>query len=321
MELGREGETPFPTPGSLVQHGEPAATERMETNARSYRPALAALAALSLIWGYNWVVMKVAVQYAPPFAFAAVRTVLGALLLLGVAVALRRPLRPRKPWHLLGLGLFQTTGFIGLATWAVVASGAGKVAVLAYTMPFWVALLAWPVLGERLRAAQAFAVALAMAGILCILDIGQLHGTLLSDGLGVGCGASWAIGVVIAKRMQRSDPLDLLALTTWQMLIGGAALAVVALLVPGGATHWTPAYVGALVYNVVLATALAYVLWLFVVERLPAREAAMGTLVNPLVGIVAAWIQLGERPTLLEGGGMLLVVGGLAVLALSKRAP
>ncbi|MDQ2871598.1 MAG: EamA family transporter [Candidatus Eremiobacteraeota bacterium] len=261
--------------------------------------------------------MKIAVAYAPPFEFAALRAFGGSLLLFAVMIAMRRSLRPQFLWTYLALGFFQTTGFVGLVTWAVVMAGAGKISVLAYSMPLWVALIGWPLLGERLRGIQIVAVLLAMAGILCIFDIAHPGGSLFADLLAVAAGISWAIGVIVAKRLQRSERVDLLSLTTWQMFFGGAFLVLIALIVPGHATQWVPAYVGALAYNIVFATAIAYVLWLFVLDTLPARDASMGTLTNPLIGIVAAWIQLGERPSVTEGAGMLLVIAGLAVLSLA----
>src|SRR5512146_2141509 len=97
--------------------------------------AYVALAALALLWGYNWVVMKIAVRYAPPIEFAALRLLIGAAVLFVAVLVLRKPLRPQRPWRFFWIGLFQSGGFIALATWAVLISGAGKVAVLSYTMP------------------------------------------------------------------------------------------------------------------------------------------------------------------------------------------
>jgi drug/metabolite transporter (DMT)-like permease len=278
--------------------------------------ALVALGALALIWGYNWVVMKIAVQYAPPFTFAAWRTFGGGVALAVAALALRKPLRPQYPAAFVWIGLSQTAGFVGLVTWAVVTAGAGQVAMLSYTMPFWVAMLAWPLLGERLKTLQGVAIAVAFAGIACM--IGPLHDAL-ADVLAVAAGLSWALGVILAKRLQQNGDVDLFNLTMWQMLFGGAALVVVAIFVPSHATAWTPTYVAALVYNILLATALAYLLWLFILDVLPARDASMGTLANPIIGVIAAWIVLREVPSPLEATGMILVVAGLVVLSFGER--
>jgi drug/metabolite transporter (DMT)-like permease len=281
--------------------------------------ALLALAALALLWGYNWVVMKIAIRYAPPFDFAALRLLLGAVVLFVAMALLRRPLRPERPWAFWWIGLFQSGGFVGLATWAVLTSGAGKVAVLSYTMPLWVALAGWPLLGERLRGRQFAALAVAVVGIVLILQVWRTQGSLFADAIALVSGVSWAAGVIITKRIQRAGTVDVLGLTAWQMLFGGIAIGIVSLLVPEHATQWTPAYIAALAYNVFAASALAYFLWLFVLQNLPARDASMGTLANPVIGIVAAWLQLGETPNAWEAAGMGLVVLALAALALQQQ--
>jgi drug/metabolite transporter (DMT)-like permease len=285
-------------------------------NARR-RLALVLLAVLSLIWGYNWVVMKIAVASAPPFEFAAWRVFGGAISLAIVALVLRKPLRPEYPAAYFWIGIFQTSLFLGLATWAIVRSGVGKVAILAYTMPIWVAVIAWPVLGERLRTVQIAAVGLAAIGVFCL--IGPLHRVGFAEVLAVFGGLSWAIGIVITKCVQRGRSVDLFGMTMWQMLFGGIALVIVALLVPERPTVWSSAYVAALLYNIILATAIGYALWIFILDVLPARDASMGTLAIPIVSIVASWLQLGERPSLLTTTGAVLILIALAVLCFADR--
>ncbi|TAM73637.1 EamA family transporter [bacterium] len=282
-------------------------------------PALAALIALALIWGYNWVVVKVGVAYMSPFAFGALRSFLGALAIFAAMVALRRPLRPQYPLTVFWLGLFQTAGFTGFSTWALVSGGAGQTAVLAYTMPFWTLLLAWPLLGERLGRVQYAAVAVALIGLALILDPAHLGGNLGADLLALLSGLSWAISAVIAKRLFARKRLDLLGVTAWQMLFGAIPLVAVALLVPGAPTQWTPALLIALAYSTILGSAVAWFLWLFVLRRLPTHVAGMGSLSNPVVGVLAAWAQLGERPGSIEGLGMVAIVAGLVLVVLGER--
>src|SRR5665647_1958449 len=140
----------------------------------------AALILLALIWGYNWVVMKIGLGYAQPFAFAALRTFLGALSLFLLLIVLRRSLRPQAVGFTIVIGLLQTTGFVGLLMWALQSGGAGKTSVLTYTMPFWLLLLAWAFLGERLRGTQWLAVGLALAGLLLVLSPWRLQGAFSS---------------------------------------------------------------------------------------------------------------------------------------------
>jgi drug/metabolite transporter (DMT)-like permease len=272
-----------------------------------------ALALLALIWGYNWVVMKVGLEYSQPFTFAALRTLLGALSLFLLLAVLRRPLRPTAVAWTVVIGLLQTTGFVGLIMWALETGGAGKTSVLTYTMPFWLLLLAWVFLGERLGGVQWLAVALAFAGLVLVLSPWSLQGTL-SSLLAVAAGLSWAASAVAVKLLQRRRHVDLLSLTTWQMLYGALPLVAIAALTYSGPPVWSETFIWALVYNALLGNALAWFLWLYALRTLSAGAAGIGTLAIPVIGVASAWLQLGERPTLIEAAGMALILGGLAVV-------
>lgn len=277
--------------------------------------AFAALAVLALVWGYNWVVMKVALTYAPPFAFGALRAAGASVLLFAMLIALRKPLRPPAPRRMVWLALFQTFGFVALTTFALYTGHAGKTAILAYTMPFWVLVIAGPVLGERISAGKALAGGLGFTGLLLILSPWAAHPTFLSSLLAASAGLDWAIAVMIAKKIPARGTWELLALNAWQALVGCIPLALAALLVPAPPIRWTLPFDLALAYNIVLGTSLAWFLWLFMLSRLPAGLSGLSALVIPVVGIVAAWIQLGERPGPWEAAGVLAVLAGLALLA------
>lgn len=282
----------------------------------SPRRALFALALLSLIWGYNWVVMKQVIEYVDPFDFSAIRTVLGAATLFLVLIALRRPLTLPAMKQVALLGVLQSGAFTALIQWALVAGGAGKTAVLVYTMPFWVVPMAWWWLGERVRGPQWAAIAVAACGLTLVLEPWAMGGSAFSNLLAVGGGITWAASSIIAKHMRREHDFDLLALTAWQMLFGALALCVVALLHPSRAIDPTPYFYGALLFNAVFATGLAWLLWLYVLQHLSAGVAGLSALGIPLIGVLAGWIELGERPTAAEFTGMALIVGALALISL-----
>ncbi len=279
----------------------------------------AALILLALIWGYNWVVMKIGLGYAQPFAFAALRTFLGALSLFLLLILLRRSLRPQAVGYTIVIGLLQTTGFVGMLMWALQNGGAGKTSVLTYTMPFWLLLLARAFLAERLRGTQWLAVGLALAGLVLVLSPWRLQG-VFSSLLAVAAGISWAASAIVVKKLQKRRHVDLLSLTTWQMLFGSLPLILIALLTARGGPEWSTPFIWALAYNVVLGNALAWLLWLFALRRLSAGAAGLGTLATPVIGVAAAWLQLGERPTPGEAAGMALIVAALAVLAARELA-
>ena len=283
------------------------------TAARGCDLGVAALVLLAIIWGYHWVVMKIGLSYADPFAFAALRTLLGALGLFIVLVVLRRSLRPQAIGFTIVIGLLQTTGFIGLLMWALESGGAGKTSVLIYTMPFWLLLLAWAFLGERLRGMQWPSVGLALAGLLLVLSPWRLQGAF-SSALALGGAVCWAASAIVVKELQKRQDVDLLSLTTWQMLFGSLPLIAIALLAGGGGPEWSAPFIWALAYNVILGNALAFLLWGFALRKLSAGAAGLGTLATPVIGIAAAWLQLRERPTAGEAAGMALIIVALAIV-------
>lgn len=277
--------------------------------------ALAVLAVLSLLWGYSWIVAKIALDYAGPFAFASLRTALAALCLFALLAATGRPLRPTPLRSTLVLGLTQTTAFLSLSTWALVEAGAGKVAVLVFTMPFWTLLFAWPALRERITGLQWLAVGVALAGLTLILEPWGLRATLFSKTLALLAGGVWSVSTVYAKRIQARSPTDVLELTAWQMLLGGVPLLILAWAVPERSIEWAPVFIGALLFHSVLTTALGWLMWLYVLRALPAGTASMNSLAIPVIALLAGWLQLGERPTPAELSGMLLIAAALALLS------
>lgn len=280
--------------------------------------AYAALLIFTSIWGYNWVVMKSAMQFSGPFQFAAMRIFFGALVLFAVMFLTKRPMALKKLPTMLILGLLQNVGFTGLLMWALVEGGAGKTAVLTYTMPFWVLILAWPLLGEKIQGWLWLAVFAAVLGMLFIFDPLHIKADAFSLFLALCSGVSWAFSTIISKKLHRQHPeLDLLNLTAWPMLLGAVPMLLIAFIVPAPAIQWTPYLVGAVLYNVLLGGALAWVLWLYALQRLPTGVASMSSMLAPIIGVLAAWVQLGEVPTPMELTGMMLVIFALLLITVT----
>ena len=278
--------------------------------------ALIALFILTLIWGYNWVVMKLAVQFASPFQFAAMRTFLGALVLFVLIYVTKRPMALKEFPTMLVLGLLQTCGFTGLLIWALVEGGAGKTAVLTYTMPFWVMLFAWPMLGEKVQGWQWLAVAFALFGMVLIFDPLHIKADGFSMFLALCSGISWAISAIISKKLHRRSPhLDLLNLTAWPMLLGSIPIIIIALILPAPPIQWTTTFILTVLFNVILSGCVAWVLWLYALQRLQAGVASMASMLAPVIGVIAAWIQLNEVPDTYELIGMVFIALSLITIS------
>ena len=277
--------------------------------------AVGAMALQSIFLGYNWVVMKQGLKYADPWPFTALRCGLGAVALFIVLVLLRRPLRPRQVGLTVLLGLLQTTGMIGLLMWALQSGAAGRVSALVYTMPFWAMILSWALLGERITGSRWLAVVFSLAGLVLVLDPAHLAGTLESKLLALGAGLCWAGSAIVAKKIRSRGSTDFINLTAWQMLYGSIPMVVIAVFVHSHGIQWTGGFIGALAYNVIPATALAWALWLYVLEVLPTGVAGISTLATPVIGIGSAALVLHEHVTGMEGAGMACIIAALLVLA------
>ena len=293
---------------------EPSVVPQQAPSRRDSRLAVAALAGQSLFLGYNWVVMKIGLKYSDPWPFTALRTGLGAVAVFILLVVLRRPLRPTQPLRTMLLGLLQTTGMIGLLMWALQTGAAGRVSALVYTMPVWALLFGWIFLGEKVVGLQWLAAAFALAGLVLVLDPLHLKGTWESKALAVGSGIAWAASAVVAKWINKRGPVDVVNLTAWQMLYGSIPIILIAALVPSRPIDWTGHFVAALAYNVIPATAISWVLWLFVLKTFRTGVAGISTLATPVIGIASAAIQLGERVSPMEGVGMGCILAALLVL-------
>ena len=280
------------------------------------RSAAAALAFLSLIWGYNWIVMKLSLVDAAPTDSAAWRFLIGALALAPVVWRMGHSFWvPRSEWWLCALlGVLLACNFTG-TLWGLKLGGTGRVAVLTYTMPFWTVLLARLFLHERMQTMQWIAIALAAVGLVVLIDPAHLGG-LLPSLLALFAGLSWASSVVLVKHVQGRTRTPLITLTFWQMLIGAGLLAIGSMVADTPPVRWTPLFAACVLYSAVLGSSLAWMLFYYALARLPAGLTSLGTLATPVIGVIAAALQFGELPTGSEMFGMLLIGIGLAMLAL-----
>ena len=126
----------------------------------------------------------------------------------------------------------------------------------------------------------------------------------------------WALAAVIVRKCPRREGDSLLALTAWQMLLGAVLLGLLVLVMPTRPLTPAPYFWGALIYCSILATGIAWLLWLYILERMSAGAAGLSTLLVPVVGLLAGWMQLGERPDGLTMTGMMLIFGALVMLSI-----
>jgi len=292
---------------------------------RTVRPlvAMGLLAAVILLWGANWPVMKVGVQLMPPLTFAAGRLVMGAATLALVAALagqMRRPDRADLP-IVIWVGLLQMGGFLLLISLALQIVSAGRSAILAYTTPLWVVPLARIFLGERLSWAKGLGLAAGLSGIAVLfnpLAVDWSDGrVLLGNGLLLLAALTWAINIVQVRRHRWvGTPLSL---GPWQLLVGALIMVPLALMMEGmPKLEFTPTLIAVLIYNGPIATGFCYWAMVTANRALPASTLSLSTLATPVVGLLLSTWMLGEPLTFTNLLGLLFIGGGLALVALGE---
>jgi drug/metabolite transporter (DMT)-like permease len=247
--------------------------------------------------------------------------VVGAALLAVLAVMRGQSLRvPREIWPRLILA-----GTLNVAAWMVLMGlgllwlPASEAALIAYTMPIWASLLAWPVLGERPTLLRTLALAMAFAGLAAIMggngfatSMAKLPGILMV----LGGSICFAFGTVLAKKLPiRLPPITAAA---WQIGIGCVPIFIAGLAIETAHEERITRLGWALLfYSTVIQFCVAYVAWFAALARLKASVAAIGTMAVPVIGVVASALALGEP---LGPGQIAALAFTLAGVALATRS-
>ena len=277
--------------------------------------AVLGIVVLSLLWGYTWVLAKQALSFAPPFTLTFIRVLGGAVALFFALKILRQPIKLEAPRAVVLISLCQVAGFMLLQTFSLKFGAAGKTAVLVYTMPIWTLLLAWPMLGERVRGAQWVAVIGILAGLVLIIEPWHLRAYWLRNSLGVGAAICWAMGTVLVKQLRGQLRVNLLSLTAWSNLIGSVPVGLIAAFADEPPVQWTPDFIGIMLVLTLISTAFCWWLWTSILDRVPAWEASLLVLGTPVIAIISSRVILNEGFSEYEIAGILLIGAGLLLLS------
>lgn len=268
-------------------------------------------------WGSNWPPLKLLLAELPPMAARAWPGLAAALVLAVLVRAAGIPLAvPRGLWGRLWVAaLLNITAWMGLATLSLGWLDAGEACIIAYTMPVWAALLAWPVLGERPTPRRLLALGCGLAALVVVvggrgLDLGLAR--LPGVAFALGGSVLFALGAVTTKRWPLAMPPA--AGVVWQVGLGMLPLVAATLLLerPDFAAISARGWVS-LAYMAAFPLCLCYLAWFAALRRLPASLATMGTLIAPLVGVLGSALLLGESFGLREVAALGLTLGGVVL--------
>jgi drug/metabolite transporter (DMT)-like permease len=291
------------------------------TSARAGLPRLGLilLALVTLGWGTSWPAMKFALNEMPPWTFRGLVVPTAGVILFIIARAGGLSLAvPRGRWPaLLGASLFNIVGWNVLIAYGVSLMASGRASVIAYTMPLWVSIFSVFILGESLTLRRIAALVLGM-GAIWILISGDLEilGAVPAGVLFViGAAMSWAMGIVLLKRIPWGMPT--VSLAAWQLVIGGLPIAIVALVIEYPELQPVSGVaVAAVIYTVLGPTCFCVYGYFKVISLFPAGVSAIGALMIPVIGVASSSLLLGEPVGWREGTALVLVCSALGLVLL-----
>jgi len=280
------------------------------------------LVLLCVIWGTSWPIMKIALDGIPPVSMRVLSTAFAALTLYLICRISGRSLRlpnAKAFAHVIVAALLNIVFFTLLIAFGQLAAATSRVAILAYTVPIWSLVLAWPFLGERPGPMQVVALGLCTAGIAVLIYPLATSGIPLGLLLALAAGLSWAAGTVYLK-WARIDA-DPVGVASWQLFVAFVVFVVSVFPFEGGLQ------LGAATTRSLLATAfvgvagggIAYGLWFAIVPRLPAVTSSLAVLGSPVIGVLSSMAVLGEVPTASDIIGFSLIFAASACALLGRQ--
>jgi drug/metabolite transporter (DMT)-like permease len=275
--------------------------------------------AFVLLWSSSFIASRAGLRYLSPLFFVAVRMVIAAAALIAVMTLLNRSWRVLSGrWgHLAVSGVLTNSLLLMTAHYAMVHTGAAQIALVQTLNPLLTALLAWPVLGERLCPLQWLGLLLGATGVVLIVGLAalrspvELHGLLLTIGGVVGM----CSGTLYFGRFCRGVPM--LEGTTVQFIAAAIACVAATLLFETPHALWNQVAIAAVAWNVVAVSLGGMALYYFMLSHGTAARAAANFYLVPGTASLFAWVLLGERLAALTIGG--LVVSSLGCWLVARR--
>lgn len=284
---------------------------------------MAAIVLLCLVWGSLWGLVKHSLQVFPPFLFISTRLILAALTLMLVQRLLRKSILPQRgEWKkLMVSSMMICIGFYATQTFAMQFVDSGLSAVLVFTMPIFIGVLAHYVLKERLNTQKMFGLVLGTLGLIAILwpQLHDLHLnlSLIGQAFLILSGFFWALTTVYIK--QNFATYDKMKLTIWQLLMGGFVIFIGAMIFEPIDLHvWmNPLNDSMLFYIAVVGTGFAFALWNWIVSQVDTFVASISIMCIPILSLFFGYMLWHEPITLNILIGAAFICSGIILSSLN----
>jgi O-acetylserine/cysteine efflux transporter len=272
-----------------------------------------------VIWGLNFLAIDIGLADVPPLVFLALRFILVAI----PAIFFIKP--PKIGWrNVLLIGAFLSLGQFTLLYLSLsLGMPPGLASLLLQTQVVLSVIVSAILLRERPTKRQLTGIVVGMAGLAVVVVGHSYAAPWLPVVILLLAALSWAIGNVLSRRAKVASGLSLVVWSGLVVPIPSLALAMVVdspAVVVDSLAHLSVAAILSTVYTAVAASLIGYGIWNTLLSKYPTSAVVPFTLLVPVVGIIAAWIVVNERPSLTEMLGGAVMLAGLAI-AVIVRAP
>lgn len=282
-----------------------------------------ALASTIVCYGTLWASAKMSLAYVPPLWFTAGRFAIGGLFVVAVLIAQGRFRLPPKQDIpvVLSVGVVMLGAYSSIFQTALQYVHAGRASILGYTTTVFVTPIAVAFLGERLTRLRLAGLVAAVAGLMALFNPAELDWSdadaVRGNAMLILCALLWS-AVILHLRVHRQQA-DTLQLAPWQLLAAFVVAMVSAVAIEGPPTFRLGAHaLGYYLYGGIFATGLGIWGVTTTFRNLPTAISTVGLLGVPVVALVISVLFLGEMLTVWLGAGLLLIVGGIAAVTLSR---
>ncbi len=273
------------------------------------------LALLTVVWGFNWPVMKLGVTGFPPLTYRMLCLLIGTPVLGLVLLALKVPFKvPRQYWkELLILSIFNMFFWHALIILAVSLLSSGRSAILGYTMPIFSAIIGAVIFKTQLSKRNWTGVTAAAIGVIFLLwhELVNLSGKPVGVLVALGAASTWALGTQLLRRT--TIPLPTLTLSFWMTAMTSVVIAVLAILFESD--RWvvpTPTHWASILYNAVLVFGFAHSAWFYLARSLPPVASTLSVMMIPILGVFSGAWALNEQLHWQDWAAMGLMIVSIA---------
>ena len=246
------------------------------------------LVILVAVWAANWPILKLVLADAGPFSFTALRLLGGSAVILGALAASGRAVLPARGTRvkLAVSGITQMGGMLGLSLAGLQFVGAGRAAVLTYTMQLWALPIGALITRRWPRPLAVLGSLVSLAGLLLFFNPALVNWSdpkiLYGNAVILAAAISWAVGAVLYRHWNTSS--DFWQQTAWQLLMASLPLIAAALWTESDRPiHWTWYLFFALAFNWLPGTAFAYFAWARILTVFPASTAGQAVMMVPIL--------------------------------------